>query len=238
MRLWLRRNDIDEYDVKYGAWRLYDIIYDDLIDGGINYDRDVKGKKRKNAEKTLSHRGKSVCIDISGETDFNFSRKKNFGWGKSREQFFKWYSKQLEGQEKADYLEQVNRCVKNYHSQHNISIMPQNGALNLAKKMLGNDRLDVFIWALNEYYENGNGLILNCSSNEYLPSLKLFLGLFSGVNDYCRCMYQIDEDLVQRLVVSGTKPLDCVSRAKEYMDLAEEFWAQRDKYINMKLRGQ
>ena len=49
MRLWLRRNDIDEYDVKYGAWRLYDIIYDDLIDGGINYDRDVKGKKRKNA---------------------------------------------------------------------------------------------------------------------------------------------------------------------------------------------
>ena len=51
-------------------------------------------------------------------------------------------------------------------------------------------------------------------------------------------MYQIDEDLVQRLVVSGTKPLDCVSRAKEYMDLAEEFWAQRDKYINMKLRGQ
>ncbi len=152
MRLWLRRNDVDEYDVKYGAWRLYDIIYDDL--------------------------------------------------------------------------------------QHNISIMPQNGALNLAKKMLGNDRLDVFIWALNEYYENGNGLILNCSSNEYLPSLKLFLGLFSGVNDYCRCMYQIDEDLVQRLVVSGTKPLDCVSRAKEYMDLAEEFWAQRDKYINMKLRGQ
>ena len=50
MRLWLRRNDVDEYDVKYGAWRLYDIIYDDLIDGGINYDRDVKGKKRKNEE--------------------------------------------------------------------------------------------------------------------------------------------------------------------------------------------
>ena len=106
------------------------------------------------------------------------------------------------------------------------------------KKMLGNDRLDVYVWALNEYYENGNELILNGSSNEYLPSLKQFLGLFNGVNDYCRCMYQINEDLAQRLVTSGTKSIDRASRAKEYMDLAEEFWAQREKYIRMKLDGE
>lgn len=34
-RLWLKINDIGEYDVKYGAWKIYQIMYtNNLIKGG------------------------------------------------------------------------------------------------------------------------------------------------------------------------------------------------------------
>ena len=47
-RLWLKINDIGEYDVKYGAWKIYQIMYtNNLIKGGNLFtDNDIANSAR------------------------------------------------------------------------------------------------------------------------------------------------------------------------------------------------
>lgn len=104
--------------------------------------------------------------------------------------------------------------------------------MNLVKKAIGNDRIDTFIWALDEWYKGGACLLLNCSSNENIASVKEYLGLFKNVYDYCNTIYFIDDALVRDLISSGTKPIDSYQRAKEYMILATRFWKQKREVIS------
>ena len=222
------KNNI-EYDVKEESWQLYSCLYKDAI-GKIDFNKDVKNNNRRSIETSFTHNGKSVRLNMSGETDFNFSEKKVFGLSCSRIEHYEKYLNKLPNKEK--YLEQLERCKKKHHSQQNISLMPQTGNFQGVKKHIGNDRLDTFVWALNEYYLRNNYLLFNFSSFDNLPIIKQYLDIFGGVNDYCKSIYFIEEKLVTDLIVSGKKPIDSPERVIEYMNLAEEFWKQKDIYIS------
>lgn len=235
MRLWLKLDDVKEYDVRYGAWMLYGALYQNngFIPSGINFDKDViTNGNRRFVTKYVCHCGKKMKIDLSGETDFNFSNRRIFGIGKSRIQFLRYYLKDVPQKEKKLYSKLLTFCEKHFHSQVNISLLPKTGSLNLAKKAIGNDRIDTYIWALNEYYNEKACLLLNCCSNENMDTIKEYLGLFENVYDYCATIYFIDQDLVNDLIHSGTKPIDTYQRAMEYMMLATRFWKQKEKEIN------
>lgn len=235
MRIWIKLNDTDEYDVKFGSWKLYDILYrsNGFVPDGIDFEEDVnKDGRRRFISKRVCHSAKEMVIDLSGETDFNFGRKKIFGWGKSRMQYFKYYLKYVPKEEREIYSKLLSICEKHFYSPLNISLLPKTGGLNLVKKAIGNDRIDTFIWALDEWYKGGACLLLNCSSNENIASVKEYLGLFKNVYDYCNTIYFIEDALVRDLISSGTKPIDSYQRAKEYMILATRFWKQKREVIS------
>ena len=92
-RLWLKKNDIGEYDVKYGAWKIYQIMYtNNLIQGGnlfTDYDIVKKGG-RPYIKCQFIHNGKSTEeMRFSGETDFNFSTQKKRELCRSRYENYK-----------------------------------------------------------------------------------------------------------------------------------------------------
>jgi len=233
MRLWLRHSDYEEYDIKFGSWQIYSHIYKDNI-GEILYDDDVIKKKRPYVTRKFNYNGKvSELLDLSGETDFNFSKKKIVGLGDSRYKQYEKLIKMKYHDDSSQYIGKLYKCSNKFHSQANISLMPKTGGLQLVKKGVGNDRLDVFIWSLNEYYEKGvtSQIFSNCSC-ENRTFLKSFLDLFKDVYEYCEAVYHIDKELSHDLCVSGSKMIDSAERVIQYMMLAERFWTQKEKYIN------
>ncbi|MBX4262459.1 hypothetical protein KTC96_09980 [Clostridium estertheticum] len=238
MRLWLRFNDYEEYDVKFGSWQIYSHIYKDNFHDKIIYDEDVVVKeKRPYITRKFKYNSKiSKELDFSGETDFNFSKKRIFGLGDNRyNQYKKLIKKEyLDNPSKyKEYITKLEECEKKLYSQANISLMPKTGGLQLVKKGVGNDRLDVFIWTLNEYYEYGiTSQVFSTCSCENMEYLKSFLDLFENVNEYCEAVYHIDKELSDDLCVSGSKMIDSAERVIKYMELADRFWTQKEKYIN------
>jgi len=123
-------------------------------------------------------------------------------------------------------------CQSLYRSGVNISIMPQTGALNNTKKHIGNDRLDTFIWALEQFYSSKSNLLMNASTYQNTKYLKAYLELFDGVEDYCSQIYHINSSLVEDMIESGKKAIDSPERVIEYMNLAYRFWSQKLIYLN------
>ncbi|WP_195454185.1 hypothetical protein [Ligilactobacillus ruminis] len=86
-------NDIGEYDVKYEAWKIYQIMYrNNLIKGGKLFtDNDIiKDDGRPYIKCQFIHNGKSTKeMKFSGETDFNFSKQKKSELCRSRYENYK-----------------------------------------------------------------------------------------------------------------------------------------------------
>lgn len=240
MRLWIRKNDVKEYDVKFAAWQIYKRLYMGFLKD-FSYEVDViKEENGKNVRPYLSsqfkHKVISTELKFSGETDFNFSKKKIFGYGRSRYQHFMEFLNEKEGVEYEEAVKRLDICCKKHHSYENISIMPQTGSMNLLKKGIGNDRLDVWVWCINKYYLQESNLLYNFCSYEHMECLKEYLQCFDNVYDYCAMIYKIDEELTHDLIVSGSKSIDSADRVLEYIALAERFWEQKRKYIDNCMR--
>lgn len=217
-----------EYDVTAAAWEIYKKLYSTNIDNLID-NLKIIPKGRPFITTTFKYNGKeSSSLDFSGETDFNFGDTKIWGLGRSHYDHFK---KILEAEKHSKNIEILNKCRKFHHSELNISLMPKTGNLQSVKKGIGNDRLDVFICCLNEYYLQRNNFIFNYSSFENLPLLKSFLDLFHNVYEYCDAIYHIDTNLTHDLILSGGRSLNSLDRVIEYMKLANTFWAQKGAYI-------
>lgn len=126
-----------------------------------------------------------------------------------------------------DLLEQCNRRTE---SKVNVSLMPITGGLQFVKQGVGRDRFDTFLWCLSEHY-NGKSVMYNHCAADYIVYLRSFFDLFESVYEYCECIYNLDvkddRDLVDRLIVSGSKPIDCWERVREYAQLADMFWHRR-----------
>lgn len=236
MWLWLKLGDTKEYDVKFGSWQIYKHIYKENI--AIDYNDDINNKsyKRKYVEKEFVYLNKkSMIMRFSGETDFNFNPNgKVFGYGRSH---YHHYEKLLrednsKGFTSEELIEKLKTCKDRYHSQPNISLMPQTGNLQSVKKGVGNDRLDVFVLCIDSYYKKNFNALLNHCSHENRKYLQSFLDLFKSANEYCNVIHHIDQKLTEDLIESGRKPIDSADRIIEYMDLFDRFWNQKKKYID------
>lgn len=228
-----KENDDIEYDVNSDSWQIYSLIYKNNI--GSIVDKDVKTNNgRKSVTKSFEYNGKkSKEISFSGETDFNFSDKKVFGYGKSRFKQFSKFLTEAEQDTQKEYLVLLKRCCKDfYHSQVNISLMPQTGNLQNVKQGVGNDRLDVFVWGLDEYYMQRSNIIFNHCSSENMEYIRSYLDIFETIYEYCEAVYHIDKTLTKKLIISGRKAIDSAERVIEYIELATNFWEQKKKYID------
>jgi len=172
-------------------------------------------------------------FSLGGECDFNFNNYKK-----------KEFEKLIEtASNKKKLKEQLEECHLMHYNKLNFSIMLRTGGMNNFKGQVyfeeGNikykkgewhkyafDRLDTFIYCLNEFFEGTeNSLILDGSTFTNRPYLKRFLETFENIYDYCRIIYFIDEvRFVDELIKNGNKPIETVDDLKQYMDLAIKFW--------------
>lgn len=237
MKLLQKINDIGEYDVKYEAWKIYQIMYrNNLIKGGKLFtDNDIiKDDGRPYIKCQFIHNGKSTKeMKFSGETDFNFSKQKKSELCRSRyENYKKILKRDLAGEGRLEiYLEMLNECFQKHYSQDNISIMLQSGNMQGAKGAVGLDRLDVWLLILDMKYRYNINMLQNHCTMENCSEIEKFLNLFDDVYDYASTIYHINSELVDKLIESGKRPLDSATNIIIYMLLAEEFWKQKRAFI-------
>lgn len=231
-RLWLKLNDVDEYDVKYGAWKIYQKMYKNNL---TFTDNDIiRNDGRPYIKCQFKHNEKATNpMKFSGETDFNFSTKKKRELCRSRyEHFKKILEHDLAGDETLEiYIEMLDECSQMHHSQDNISIMPKSGNMQGVKGSVGLDRLDVWLLLLDMKYRYKINLLQNHCTMENCSEIEDFLNLFDDVYDYANTIYHIDKKLVKDLIESGKRPLNSASNIITYMSLSKRFWDQKHRFI-------
>ncbi len=175
------------------------------------------------ARKSGIYRRKNKEYAVSGDVCFNLRLGKQTNCIDS-----------IIGKDYPDIPDILNRYIQ---SGLNMSILPKTGALNNAKKGLGFDRMDTFIWALSLYYYKdrdmkalilNNGATLNMGIMNRL-TLKDFLDSYNSVYDLCRDLYGISRKLVRRMIESGPKAVTNIDDLKDYVLLAIDFWRERAK---------
>lgn len=237
--------DSIEFDVSPPVWDMYKIVYEHGISKYFDLNNPIEKNGRKIAQikKEKKHElklNKYNDFSVSGDVVFNFSKKGKPG--ESRYDIYRKHIESLENEElKKVYLKKLEVCDLMNYSFENCALLFRKGCLQIAKQGIGNDRGDTFIWALDMYYEEGCGIILNHSSQENVEALKDFLELFrvsdkhKSVYKYCELFYNIyDTELIDKLINSGLKPLDSAERVISYIELALAFWGNRSKYYHMK----
>lgn len=232
------------YDTCNCVWEMYKIIYNDYIDVKdgknikisecFNMKRDSKKEGRKYAPITEDQGKKAFDIkediNLSGDVIFNFSNK-----------FYKSCEYYIENGSiyKEKYKELLEKCKKMNHSFENCAVLLSEGNLQQAKKGIGNDRGDTFIWALDEYYNRKSEMILNHGLGQLGDNLRKFLDYFGNVYKYCEVFYNIkdkDNHLISDLKNFGQVALNSVENVEKYIDLALEFWKERAKYMKNKYK--
>lgn len=213
---------MEEFDTSYLAWILYKLFY------GI--DKEIaKNKERSYVEIDFGNK----IINMSGDTDYNFGP----GWSHSIRKKYENYLEKVPSEYEDLYNTQLSRCVKLYKSVLNISFMPQTGNLQSAKKGIGNDRLDTFIWALNSYYIDETSLLFNNSTFNNTSYLKEYLDLFKTehkeetIYNYCYKIYGIEShELVDELIMHGKEAIDSPEKVIAFMNRAYRFGAKTSLY--------
>lgn len=219
-----------EFDVSDISWETYKLMYNMYFSDGFQI---LNDKSRNYLYEQFVYENKtSKKIRFSGETDFNFTD----GWSYSRLQKYKKAitNPKVPAEYSVMYMKNLEILQKLNYSIVNISLMPQSGNLQSAKQGIGNDRLDTFVWALDEYY-NGRNIIMNHSSYDNVSGLENYLGLFQSANNYCKAIYHINEELVDELIISGSQAIDTPERTICFMNLAIRFWNQKAAYLSSKI---
>lgn len=221
----------EEFDTSDLAWNIYYIMYD--LTGCVKND-----DARKAVKGIINYDGITTQDELvySGDTDFNFGA----GWSHSIFDKYKKYIGEISfgnDEEREQFIKQYTTnlkvCQDVYKSIVNISLIPKTGNLQMTKKGLGNDRLDVYIWALDRYYDENEhvNLLVNNSTGNHMELLYQYLNQFSDVYEYCKAVYHINESLVDDMIESGKKGIDSPERVIEYMYLALRFWRQKLMYL-------
>lgn len=150
-------------------------------------------------------------------------------------------------EEKKDlYLEILEFCNQMNYTLHNFGLMPVDGNLQIFKENVCNmDRVDMFIYWIDSYFTRKDDKLFSRimstyrdeeqrknDKNEKKKTLELFLAKFQNVYNYCKEMYLISEDFVERLLDSGKEEIKCGKDVVRYMELAIEYWILKDKILN------
>ncbi|MCD7725072.1 MAG: hypothetical protein LUI12_05905 [Clostridiales bacterium] len=219
-----------EFDDSDLAWEVYKILYN-IKDEDIKCDNN-----RRFITKTFKGtESGSFDIDFAGETMFNFSK----GFGYSRVEKMKSLLDEIPI-DKEKYNNNLNICESLMKSIVNISLIPKTGNMQLAKQGIGNDRLDTFLWAVNEYFDNDIEIIFNHSSvNGKL--LKAYLNIFkyeeTPINEFCSTLYCFNTNtgLVDELIEFGTVALDSPTNVMKYMTFAYRMWRLKIQVLESRI---
>ncbi len=162
---------------------------------------------------------------ISGDCIFNFNEKKLM--------LFKNMINE-------DDRELLDKCHASHHSLVNFSFMPITGGLNNTKGTIrcregiektSLDRPDVLIKELDIYYGEGKNERIFARNRK---ALEWYLSLFKdeGIKGYCRKIYLIDDErLLERFITGGAKPVCDSESAREYMNLALDYWRMKEEKL-------
>ena len=216
-----------EFDTSNEAWEVYKLLYEANFHDGI----ELKQNKRRFIEEriTVNNRTSAKPINFSGDTDFNYTK----GFAHSRLTAYRKYLKdgKIPGKYAKIYSNNLTIFEELTYSIVNVSLIPQNGNMQAIKQGVGNDRLDTFIWALDEYYNKTSNVLFNHSSANNMPVLKEYLAMYQDVYEYCATVYHINESLVDELIESGKRAVDSPERVIEFMNLTYRFWTQKAKFL-------
>lgn len=167
-------------------------------------------------------------VRIAGDTDFNFKKD-------CRNHKYKYYrsliEKDFKGEEKEKYICQLDWCENRHHSLENFSLMFTPGGMNLFKNSIGRDRIDRYIFWLDKYFESKDDAIF-CYARKNKEVLEEYLSLFTGINDYCKKIYKMDESMVKGFLELGKKEsFDSGQDVVKFMELAERYWQRKHELI-------
>lgn len=198
---------IVDHDSTEIAWKFYASRYGARLDGNMFHYKDISFK-------------------VSGEVDFNFGRKKI--------KEFKYIidnDTTAAGKGLAKTLLEI--CAQYNYSLLNFSVMPQTGNLQGTKSSIGNDRFDVFVWAIDLYYKHIDLVVNSHTTVQNASELILTLDKIGSGYNYCDIIYNIDDEkIIERLISSGGKRIDSTARVLEYIALAVDVWnIRRKKFV-------
>ena len=225
------------YDDDQDTWdNIYIIAYNNKIIVGEKFV--IKEYAYSKDRKRYVVQDKDKKLEISGETDFNFSLKV----GLYRQSKYDTYKKILESiddqKRQREALELLDCCEQATHEPENYSLMLCNGSMQTMKGSLDMDRIDVFLYLLDSYYKKENELILShCVFNEQ-NNLRNYLNMFTckanskdSIYVYCNEIYHIsDKELIDDMIKSGRTSIKSPDRVVEYMKLAVRFWKAKYQY--------
>lgn len=223
-----------EFDVSNIAWETYKLLYEDNYVNGFQIISPSDGRKYIGEIYTVGNKKSSIDLNFSGDTDFNYTK----GYAHSRLEAYKNLvnDDQVPEEYKKIYFKNLDIFVDLTYSIVNVSLIPQSGNLQAVKQGIGNDRLDTFVWVLDEFYSERSNVLFNHSSAQNMPALKVYLGMFNDVYEYCRTVYHINESLVDDMVESGRKAIDTPEGIMGFMNLTFRFWTQKAKYLYAKAK--
>lgn len=232
-----------KYDGKKYAWnQVYFKVYQEYFEGNSMMLKYRNGRYHLTSRFCYKEK-KSEIMDFSGDIVFNFFDDAPNKPGKRRiyTEMLKIIEKEkvlakkkkdiVSSQKLKDIEEMLVLCNGKNEKKANIAIMPSTGGMQIVKQAVGRDRFDTFVWCLSEHYQNKKSILYNHCAAAHIEKLQSYLNLFETVYDYCSCVYNLDlEDdkiLIDKLIDSGSKPIDCSQRVLEYVLLANEFWHRR-----------
>lgn len=173
--------------------------------------------------KVLDHQSKlGGEFKLAGDTDFNFNKLKCCRFQKIL----------IETSNCDEDFVRLKKCEEYHHKLVNFSLMPVTGGLNNFKGMRCEryDRLDTFIYDLDEYYSaevsNRDKTRVGKYRSNNVNSVyrNQFLNQFDDVYDYCKQVYFIEKEFVNRMINHGKKPIISRDDVVRYMDDALDYW--------------
>ena len=135
-------------------------------------------------------------------------------------------------EKKKKTLNLLDYCKRATFEPENYSLMICNGSLQTVKGSFDLDRIDVFLYLLDNYYKKKDELILSHCSYETIDKLIKYLDLFcckdnpkNSVYNYCKEVYHISsKKLVDDIIKSGHISIKSPDWIVAYMKLAIRFW--------------
>lgn len=190
-------------------------------------------KKRYNRLFALSNTTKTECKNskeyccassrLGGECDFNFNCKKQT-----------LFKAMICGDNAAE--KKLEKCNANHHTLINFSLMQGMGNMQSVKGNDKHDRLDVFVHQLSLYFSREQSNIMTCTSGKNKDALISYLNNFNNIYDYMEKVYFIkNETFIDKIIEQGQLPMNTCDDVVRYMDLANEFWSEKEYYFNQQV---
>lgn len=259
----------DQYydlDSSPSAWLYYERVYSE-VDNKLNINYDITNKYQlrvvsrsrivhdlplKNGfvnrimawnlnANRVNNKIEGSMLRLGGDCDFNFNQIKCKLLKTKVNQ-----DKTINDETKKRINARLDQFQKQHHCVLNFSLMQVVGGMNTCKQSLGKgnlDRLDSFVYYLNEYYCVGDTSIFRRCTKQNKVALKSYLKGFDNIYDYCHHVYFLygaitvgkrdieSKEFINDLIIHGSKLINTAASIERYMDLAENFWEFKKKHF-------